>query len=244
MIAILGAFQFLTLLPPMIKRPFTDQELGKTVGFYPFTGLVLGGMLLGTNYGFSLIAPDPVRAGLVLTLWVVSTGALHLDGFLDTCDGLFGGSTAEKRLVIMRDERIGAFGFAGGFLLLLLKFAALAALPEFSTALLLVPVLSRWGMSTALIFFPYGRKHGMGRVIKDNSGWQQAVIATLITLLAAWFSAAWFGMIIFALSLILTAGCAFFALKKIPGLTGDIYGAINEILEMFLLLGFILGGSW
>ena len=62
----------------------------------------------------------------MLTLWIVLTGALHMDGFLDTCDGLLGGSNSVKRMEIMRDERVGAYALSGGALLLLIKFSTLA----------------------------------------------------------------------------------------------------------------------
>jgi hypothetical protein len=67
--------------------------------------LILGGLLLAADYSLALFMPPLVRVALVLALWVILTGALHLDGFLDACDGLLGGFTPESRLEIMRDER-------------------------------------------------------------------------------------------------------------------------------------------
>ena len=104
--AFLTAVQFLLVSPAFIKRPFTAPELGAAVGFYPLVGLILGGILLAADYGLSFFMPPLVRAALLLALWVILTGALHLDGFLDACDGLFGGYTPEARLEIMRDERV------------------------------------------------------------------------------------------------------------------------------------------
>ena len=132
--AFLTAVQFLLVSPAFIKRPFTAQELGAAVGFYPLVGLILGGVLLAADYGLSFFMPPLVRAALVLALWVILTGALHLDGFLDACDGLFGGYSPETRLEIMRDERVGAFALAGGALLLLLKFSTLSAIPPIAPA--------------------------------------------------------------------------------------------------------------
>lgn len=243
MTAVFCAFQFLTVIPPIIKRSFTERELGLSVGYYPLVGLVVGGVLLGSSVGFSFLFPDMIRAALLIILWITATGGLHLDGFLDSLDGLLGGSTPGKRLEIMHDERVGAFGFAGGAALLLLKFSLLASLSASSPALLLVPVLSRWGMSAALVLFPYGRESGVGRVIKDNAGWLQGLAAAVIALLAAWFAAGWLGMILFGSSLVLVVGLARFTLTRLPGMTGDIYGAINEILEVLLMMVFFLGGG-
>ena len=235
------ALQFLTISPSIIRRAFTPRELGQATGFFPLVGLALGGILLGANYLLAFILPVQVRAALVLTLWVLLSGALHLDGFLDACDGLLGGMTPEDRLRILRDERVGAFALTGGILLMLIKFTCLSALPVWSMALLLVPVLGRWGMTLAIVIFPYAREKGLGRDMKDRANWSQALLATVIALLAAWLSGHWLGLIALVLAGGVTWGIATFTLRRIPGLTGDIYGAINELVEAAVLLTFIIG---
>jgi adenosylcobinamide-GDP ribazoletransferase len=240
MIPFLAALQFLTLIPPIVKRPFTVKELGQAVGFYPLVGLIIGALLAGAHYGLSLIAPVSLTAALTLGLWVLATGALHLDGFLDSWDGIFGGFTPDKRLEIMRDERIGAFGLASGITLMLLKFSALHDLPYATAALILIPTLSRWGVALALFGFPYARAKGLGRDIKDNVTWQQMALASTIALITAWFTAQWLGLIALAFTALIVWAVSRFVLSRIPGLTGDIYGALNELVEMVLLLGFVL----
>lgn len=243
MIPFFAALQFLTQIPPIIQRPFTEKELGRAVGFYPLVGLLMGIVLLIVNSLLALFAPPMLRTALVLALWVAMSGALHLDGFLDACDGILGGFTPVKRLEIMRDERVGAFGLAGGVLLLLIKFSALEALPNASAALILIPTISRWGMSLAVIAYPYGRPQGLGRAIKDNAGWQELVLATVIAGLAGWFTFQWMGLIALVIGAISVALTAAFILKRIPGMTGDVYGAINEIVEVVILvLGAVLLG--
>ncbi len=240
LVALVVAIQFLTISPAFIRRAFTPHELGRAVGFFPLVGLILGGILAGTYYVLSLLFPAPVTASLILTLWVILTGAIHLDGFLDTCDGLFGGSTPGKRLDIMRDERIGAFALAGGVLLLLIKFTSLSAQPNPYYALLLAPTLSRWGMTFVILAFPYARPQGLGRDIKDQTSWRQLLLGTIIALVVTWLLYKWVGMILLlATGLLLWIGGRF-VLRRIPGLTGDIYGAFNELAEAFVLLGLII----
>ncbi len=238
--AFLTAVQFLLISPAFIKRPFSARELGAAVGFYPLVGLILGGILLAADYFLALIMPPLVRLALILALWVILTGALHLDGFLDTCDGLLGGYTPESRLEIMRDERVGAFALAGGVLLLLIKFSALTVSMPIAPALLLAPVLGRWGMAIALFAFPYARPHGLGRAVKDNATRRQAVLATvlalLISLAVAWWWADWRVLPAFAGAALVVWAGAKYTLRRIPGLTGDIYGALNEIIEVTVLL--------
>lgn len=237
MISLLAAFQFLTTFPALIRRSFTAQELGRAVGYFPVVGLALGGLLYGLGSGLRLIFPSQVVAVLVLAAWMLLTRALHFDGFLDTCDGLFGGFTPERRLEIMRDSRVGAFGVAGGGLLLLAKYAAILSLPHLS-GLLLAPVFGRWALSIAIFAFPYARERGMGRDMKDNVGWSQVILATLISLLTAWLFAGGTGLLALAVAgAVLWLGAGFI-LRRIPGLTGDSYGALCEIVELVILLMF------
>jgi len=215
MISPLTAFQFLTIFPALIRRAFTAQELGRAVGYFPLVGLALGGILYGMEVGLSLIFPVQVVAVFILVAWLLLTRALHFDGFLDTCDGLFGGFTPERRLEVMRDSRVGAFGVAG--------FA---------------PVMGRWVLSMAIFAYPYAREKGMGRDMKDNVHMLQVILATVVAVLAAWFFAGWTGLLAFALSGgVLWLGASFI-LRRIPGLTGDSYGALCELTELAVLLFF------
>ena len=238
--ALLASFQFLTVFPPIIRRAFTPQELGAAVGWFPLVGAVLGLILAVGDGLLALVFPPPVRSALVLVLWILLTAALHLDGFLDACDGLLGGGTAAKRLEIMRDERIGAFALVGGVMLLLLKFSGMLSLPQRWAVLVLAPTLSRWGMSLAIVAFPYGRKEGLGAIMKRHAGWLELGLATLITLPIAWFVATWTGIALFGVTAVAAGLGAFFTLRLIPGLTGDIYGALNETIEVIVLLSFVL----
>ena len=242
MVPLLAAFQFLTTFPAVIRRAFTACELGRAVGYFPLVGLVLGGFLFGLGSGLQLIFPLPVVAIIILTAWLLLTRALHFDGFLDSCDGLFGGFAPERRLEIMRDSRVGAFGVAGGGLLLLAKYATIISLPHLS-GLLLAPVLGRWVLSIAIFAYPYAREKGLGRDMKDNVNRSQIILATGIALIAAWFIAGWTGLLAFALAgLVLWLGAGFI-LRRIPGLTGDSYGALCELTELVTLIFFTSGIS-
>lgn len=240
MVTLLAAFQFLTTFPAVIRRSFTAQELGRAVGYFPVVGLALGGVLYGLGSSLRLIFPLPLVAIFILAVWLLLTRALHFDGFLDTCDGLFGGFTPERRLEIMRDSRVGAFGVAGGVMLLLAKYAAIISLSHLS-GLLLAPVLGRWVLSIAIFAYPYAREKGLGRDMKDNVRWSQVIIATAIALLVAWLISGWAGLLAFAIAGVVLWLGASFILRRIPGLTGDSYGALCELVELTVLLVFTAG---
>ena len=69
-------------------------------------------MLAAADWTLARVFPSLVAAVLVVALWKVATGGIHLDGLADCLDALGGGSR-ERRLAIMRDHRIGVFAAAG-----------------------------------------------------------------------------------------------------------------------------------
>ena len=243
MTAFAAAIQFLLLSPAFIRRPFTARELGRAVGFYPLAGLLLGALLALADLLLGRILPVGVRSALILTLWIALTGALHFDGFIDSCDGLLGGGTPDQRLAIMRDERAGAYGLAGGTLLLLILFSGLGAVQSLRWAvLLLAPVIGRWAMALSVVLFPYSRSAGLGRDIKDNAGLEEAALSTVIALLVvlplAWRLQSVVPLAALGLAAAIGWLVSQFSISRIGGLTGDIYGAINMIAEASVVLAF------
>ncbi len=240
MISLLAAFQFLTIFPNItrLNRIFTPDEMGRAAGFFPLVGLVLGGILLGLDSALRLFIQPQLAAVLVVAAWLMLTRALHFDGFLDIFDGLFGGFTPERRLEIMKDSRVGAFGVAAGVLLLTSKVFSIAALTNRPAAFLLAPVLARWTMTIAIFAFPYAREKGLGRDMKDKVGWLQVVFASLLALAVAWYIAGLFGLFAFCLALVLLFLTARYMLTLLPGLTGDSYGMVCELVELAVLVFF------
>ncbi len=235
----LVAMQFLTVIPPVIKRLFTPQEMGRAVAYYPLVGLVIGGVLVGADRLFTYFVPHMLSSALLLVVWVLSSGALHVDGFLDSLDGLLGGFTPESRLSILRDEHKGAFAVAGGILLFLVKFAAIYSLAGWRMlAVLVAPVLGRWAISLAIVAFPYARPEGLGKVMKENAGWKEAGLATVFMLLITALAAGFYGLAACAAAVLVGLLVVWFTLRRIPGLTGDIYGALCELVETAVLLVF------
>ena len=240
MVSIIAAFQFLTISPTLIKRMFTSQEMGRAVAWFPLVGTVLGFLLYGVNYATQVIFPVSVSAAITLFAWVIFTRAFHLDGFMDACDGLFGGWTAERRLEIMKDSRIGAFGVAGGILVLLTEYSALSSSTNLFAALLLAPILGRWASSLVIYTFPYVREDGLGVEMKRNVGIWEVILATLIAGITSWFVAGWIGFVLMFGAAVVGFLVAFYAMRLLSGLTGDIYGTVTTLVEMLVLVLFAI----
>ena len=143
---------------------------------------------------------------------------------------------------IMRDERVGAFAVIGGVLLLLIKYQALVALVNREFALVLAPVLGRWGIVLAVVLFPYARTEGLGRDMKDHAGWLPLILASAVAITIAWWIAAWLGLLAAGIVIVSLFGCAMFILRRVPGFTGDVYGFCCELFEVLVLL-ILVGGE-
>lgn len=236
----LVAVQFLTVAPALLRRNITPLELGKSVAYFPLAGLLIGLLLFGLHRLLEAVFPAGVGAAILLGVWLLCSGALHFDGFLDAVDGLLGGRTTEDRLRILRDESVGAFAVAAGGTLLLLKFGALGVVGARPAALIAAPLLGRWVMSAAVVLYAYARAEGLGRAMKENSGWRQFGTASVLTTAALAALAPLAGIAATAAAVVVVCLGAWllirFTLRRIPGLTGDIYGALCEVAETLCLL--------
>lgn len=230
-----AALQMLTILPlPWGHTGAAD--LGRAVGYFPLVGLLLGWGLAWLDWLVGRLWPANVAAALVLAAWVVVTGAFHVDGLLDACDGLFGGRTVEDRLRILRDERVGAYAVLGGVLLVVIDAAALTALEQPGPALLLAPMLGRWSMVVALTLFPYARPEGLGRLLQEHAGGVALVAASGFSLACAWLVDGAWGLGCVALAAAMTLLANALVRRRLPGWTGDLYGALCVLVEIMVLL--------
>jgi adenosylcobinamide-GDP ribazoletransferase len=238
----LTALRLLTIFPVPLGKGGVES-IGKSLPYFPLAGLLLGAILLGLSWLFSLALPAPVTAILVVIALTVMTGAHHFDGLIDTCDALVVGKSREERLAIMSDTRAGSFGIAGACLVLIAKYAAIASMTAFP-GLLLMPVLSRWAVTGAIIAFPSARSSGMGFLFRKDARWLHFVAATIITLAAAVLLAGVLrGCALLAIIIVPVLCCAAIFNRLFGGLTGDSYGALIEIGDVLALITFIMMGS-
>ncbi len=240
------ALKFLTIIPIPWRRGASPEELGRSIGYFPVIGIIIGLILVGLNWLLGLLLPSIVVNALLIVSMVVISGALHLDGFVDTCDGIAGHKTVEDRWRVMHDSRAGAFGIVGVFLLLLIKYVSLNSVPEplLMVTLVLMPVVSRWAMVYTVFAYSYARPAGLGKIFKQGASWQRFTTATVITLaiaigLARLANITYFylaGLAIMLAIWVIVVAMATYLKRKFAGLTGDTYGAINEVAEVCVLI--------
>lgn len=237
----LAALQFLTSIPLPVQREASPEQLGRSTAYFPVIGLIIGIILACLHWLLNFILPSAVVNALLIVILVIITGALHLDGFVDTCDGIAGHKSVEERWRVMHDSRAGAFGIVGVVLLLLVKYVTLNSIPPtfMMATLLFMPVVSRWAMVYAIFAYPYARPSGLGTAFKQTTRWPQFTAATLITIVvaAALFPLFSLAGLLFMFGIwIITVIFSIYLKRKFSGLTGDTYGAINEVAEVMVLV--------
>ncbi len=238
----LAALRFLTIIPIPWRREVSPEELGRSAVYFPLVGLIIGLLLAGGHWLLGLFLPRPVVDILVVVSLVVISGALHLDGFIDTYDGIAGHKSVEDRWRVMHDSRAGGFGVIAVCCLLLVKYLSLNSVPDslLIVTLVIMPVLSRWAMTYAIFSYPYARPDGLGKAFKRGTRWPRFTIATVIAVLVAIVLLQLTGLVLMLGIWITVVAMASYLKGKFSGLTGDTYGAVNEVAEVFVLI-IILG---
>ena len=244
---IVAATRFLSILP--LPGPTNRFETSSTndsaprlhlgSAYFPFVGFLLATLLYLVQLLFGLVLPRLALAAVLVVALVLLTGGLHLDGLMDTCDGLFGGRTRERRLEILRDSRVGSFGVLGGVSILLLKFALFASIggPHLlSLAFFVMLPCSRWAMVLALRVFPAARPDGLGATFRQTVTLPRLILAAATALLLALLVGHWIGILAWCAATCTALLIGTWATRQIGGLTGDIYGAIAECSEVVVLL--------
>lgn len=230
----------LTIVPVAPRGAVREEALGASMGWFPLVGVGIGAMLAGVHALTSRVCPPLVVAACVLASWMAITGALHLDGLGDVCDGLYGGRSREERLRLMKDPHVGAMAVVGVSGLLLLKFALLASLdPRAATrALLLSPCLGRYAMVLLGTTLRYARAgEGTAAPFVRHASPSTLLAATAITLAASAAFLGATGLGLLALTLAATGLLRSVFSRTLGGVTGDALGATGELIETLVLFG-------
>jgi adenosylcobinamide-GDP ribazoletransferase len=227
------AFQFLTRVPvPQVA--FAPDGLARAVKFFPLVGLVVGS---GAALLEKLLAPHLGRAACalaVLLYLVLITGCLHEDGLADVADSM-GGWNREQRLTILRDSRIGSYGAAAMVLSLLSRGALLAALPleHFTAYLISAHVLCRWSTLPLSYYLPPARENdGQGARVASLTSTTSLIVGSIFTIaiVVVVLRKAAIAPVVSAIVVPLLS--IFFYMRKFGGVTGDCFGATNQLTEI------------
>lgn len=236
---LLIALTFLTRLPLPLRGEVAGPDIGRSLAFYPLVGLLIGALLAAGGWLLMEVSA-PLAAALLLALWVLLTGGLHLDGLADSADAWAGGlGDPERTLAIMKDPACGPSGVTMLVLVLLLKWVALTTLLEYGAweVLLVAPLLGRAAIALLFLTTPYVRPGGLGSALAEwlprrALGALLAALGLVLVLFSPW--PALLG------ALVMLALLRWLMLSRIGGTTGDTAGATVELVELAALLAAVL----
>ena len=236
--AFLLALSLLTRLPVANIDNIQANDSGRSALFYPFIGLIIG-VIMTTPLMIFGTAPTFLMAVIVVTLWAVITGALHLDGLADSADGWLGGmGDKEKIQTIMKDPHVGTAGVVAIVCLLAIKISAITALLQSNSIILIAfaPLIARAMILILFMTTPYVNSRGMAQDIIDTLPREAAGWIVAVCLLLGALTSFWAVLLVFIVFWLLRR----LMLKLLNGCTGDTAGATVEITEAAYLVGVAL----
>lgn len=231
--------QFLTRIPINISIDVKEEDFIKGVKFFPIVGLIIGIINALVYKGALLLLPSQIAIILTVLSNILITGALHIDGIADTCDGIFSARSKERMLEIMRDSRIGTNGAVAMFFDLALRIGILLSISEVQSikVLVLSPILSRTFMVIVMYCSVYARAQGgLGNTFIGKVSFKDTLITVVIGVTLG-FAILGYGVgIVIGVNLIVILLYKVYISSKIGGMTGDTLGASNEISEIVIFL--------
>jgi adenosylcobinamide-GDP ribazoletransferase len=239
--SLICAFSFLTPLPVSTGK-LEKLEFAKSICWFSLVGLIQGLLICVFYFLLGLVLSGLTLAVMTVGFWVLITSGMHLDGLADCFDGFFAVASRDKRLEIMKDPRIGTFGFLGLIFALLIKISlvnSIALENIWSLLPILLAVVFARSSALILVFFRNARNEGLGFGISNR----QSIIYFFINLIVPMALCVYFGLmsfLAFGISFLVSLCTGWLAISKINGVTGDVFGLAIEMSEIAVLLVYII----
>ena len=246
------AVGFFTRIPVPSFADFQEAELNHSVKYFPLVGLLVGFIGALSFYLASLILPQTIAVLISMAATIYATGAFHEDGLADSADGMGGGWKREQVLAIMQDSRLGTYGAAALFFVLMAKFQLLTAMHSDMVLLALIcgHALSRLCAVWLMRALPYvkssGKSKPLATQVSTHSLWTANLfgllpLIILIGLIFVATSGYWQMVVLYVLLVFIAVGAAWYwwycmLVRKLGGYTGDTLGAMQQMTEIAFYL--------
>lgn len=250
--SVLLAFQFFTVLPVHKEIPLTKTTVTGMIAFLPWVGAIMGSLVAASIYGLTkwTTSSEMLLAFLVVGFFALFTGGLHLDGFIDMGDAYFSYRDREKRLEILDDPRVGAFGVLSVLFLVVGKLVVLHELfvqdqLELWT-LLFIPLITRVGMIFYFISLKCSKEKGLAYFFKSQMNPRVLASLLVLTLIISISGVVFVTSKLFVPFILMAVlAVAFFVfrqftLRNFGGVSGDLLGASIEGMEVVLWVTLLL----
>lgn len=238
------ALGFFSRIPMPAWVEYSPELLNRSSRYYTLVGWLLGALVAGVYVAASQVFSTPVSIWLAMVFSLLLTGVFHEDGLADTADGFGGAFVREKKLLIMKDSRIGSYGAVALVMALLGKYLLLAESHTIALNLLIAYALSRTLAASLIFTMPYvaDEDSSKSKPLANNQSKTDFLILVItalpIFLLLHWQAAS---AVIIAL-LILRQLIKMYFMRQIGGYTGDCLGAAQQVSELLIYAVLLLCG--
>jgi Cobalamin-5-phosphate synthase len=252
-VCFLLAVSFFTRISIPANTPFSPALLNKSSRYFSLVGYLVGSIGAAT-FGTCLhVFPISVSIVISMIVTILLTGAFHEDGLADTADGLGGGMTVEKKLLIMKDSRLGTYGAIALWGGLLLKFTTLQEIgalsaPTMMLALIVLHPLSRAIAGSLIYDMKYVREQdSKAKPVAEQQQTSDLCVLLLFGLLPLFWLPTNLAIPLLFIQCLLRFIAKQYLNKRLGGYTGDCLGAVQQVSEisgyLVLLAAMIHGGS-
>ena len=240
----LAAIMFLTRLPVGRFQEFREEDVASSTIYFPIVGALIGlagGLALLT----STALPAFVAVLISMLVTVCLTGGLHEDGLADSADGLIGGQDPQRRLEIMKDSRIGAYGalalwFSLTAKLILVQSLLAASLVTAISATVIAHCLGRAATVALLTCLPYARiEYSKSSNFGNKVTFRQLALVLVFSVILSLLLLGLQGVFCLTAALAISFVCGLYFKDKIGGITGDCLGAANQLVELSAYLSLL-----
>lgn len=235
---------------PMPKMDWTEKGMKYAICFFPAVGAVVGIIMYAAGVLLHMAGVSPLLFGCIMTVIpVFITGGIHLDGFLDTMDGISSYADKQKRLEILKDSNSGAFAIIGGLVYFTLSVGFFSEVTDRMLPIIAVGfMLSRALSGFAMVTFPKARKNGLVATFSNGAD-QKIVRITMIIYVIIALATAFYISIPGAVILMVTAAVMFIyhywnCMHNFGGITGDLAGFFLQIFELLVVIVLVIGKSY
>lgn len=234
--------QLFTRIPIEMELPIDKEDFYKGIKYFPLVGLVIGCLDALCYLVMIQLCPKNIAILLVCLFNILMTGAFHLDGLADTCDGIFSARPKEKILEIMKDSRIGTNGTIAIFFDLTFKIVFLLQTDAsmILQSLIVAPVIGKTGMVILSHTCQPARKGGLGELFIGKTSNKDLLIGIGICVIVTGSLLFYRAVAVLGINLAAIAVYRKYIVRKMDGMTGDTLGAANEWGEVVALASLAL----
>lgn len=241
--AFILSFQFMTRIPINIQIDADKNDFHRMVKYFPFVGGVVGSVASFMFFASKNIFPREIAVTVAVASSYILTGAMHIDGFADTFDGLFSNRSLDRMLEIMKDSRLGTNGVLALVFLIILKILLLNDIKgNIYSTLILMPLIGRFSIILAAYASKSARGgEGLGGLIIGKISIVELILSLLFTSFVGMIFVHFTVLLkLLAISSIVTYIITKYISMRIGGMTGDTLGAVNEFAELVIAVSMYL----